>query len=255
MMDRLVILAAGKSSRFGGFPKSFCDLGGIRNVENTINVARRHFKKIYLVVNKETCASGVTEGIDAQIISIVTGQGDADSILKALKLIRKKEKSDFLCACWGDAVFLTDEPFIDMEKALPRWGASSPVLVGCSKDPEPYAWFDVEGCHIIRSHFKKREAKPCEFGLHDQSVFLFHTNILIDYLSLRKRELGLDRYNAETYDLARGEMGLLDAFTWFHDQPDLVDAEFCEITTGKVLSFNTPAELKQVIIKIKDKEN
>lgn len=251
MVDSLVIFAAGKSSRFGGFPKAFCDLGGMKNVENTISLAKSHFNKIYLVVNKETFASGITEGIDAEIISIVTGQGDADSILKALRIVGSSMDKEILCGCWGDAVFLTDEPFTEIERGISEWSIESPALVGCSIDSEPYAWFDVDGSQIICSHFRKREKQPRDFGLHDQSIFAFHACILEDYLMQRKRELGLDRYDEDTYDSARGEMGLLDSFTWFYNQPDKSAAEFCWLTSGKVMSFNTPAELEQIVDRIK----
>ena len=117
-MDCLAIFAAGKASRFGGFPKAFCDLNGIRNVENTIALAQKHFSKIFLIVNEETYTSGIATGVDAEIISIVTGQGDADSILKSLKRITVERGIDVLFACWGDAVFLTDDPFLELKAGL-----------------------------------------------------------------------------------------------------------------------------------------
>ena len=145
MENSLAIFAAGKSSRFGGFPKAFCDLGEVKNVENTINLARKHFQNIYLVVNRETYAAGITGGLkDVKVISIVTGQGDADSVLKGLRYIVDKSTQDILTACWGDAVFLSDEPFCEMNKSLINWSVASPVLVGCSWDRNPYAWFDTD---------------------------------------------------------------------------------------------------------------
>ena len=62
----------------------------------------------------------------------------------------------------------------------------------------------------------------------------------------------MDRYYEDTYDSARGEMGLLDSFSWFSDQPDMNAAEFCWLTPGRVMSFNTPTELEQVVDKIKE---
>ena len=252
MTDCLVIFAAGKSTRFGGFPKAFCRLGQIRNVENTISLAKPHFQEIYLVVNQETFASGITDGLDAGIISIVTGQGDAHSILKALKQIRAKSGADTVTACWGDAVFLSDEPFTEQEAGVSLWAPDSPVLVGCSEDIHPYAWFDVDGRKITFSHFQKREPKLRESGLHDQSVFVFKTELLIQYLERFKRHLGLDQYDEDSYDAARGEMGLLDAFSWFHDRPDMAEAEYCELTANRVLSFNTPEELALIEDRLRE---
>ncbi len=252
MADSLVIFAAGKSSRFGGFPKAFCDLGQGRNVENTIRLARERFRNIYLIVNEETCAAGITDGLDgAEVISIVTGQGDADSILKGLRHIADKAAPDIVTACWGDAVFLSSEPFDEMKKARSAWDPASPVLVGCSWDRDPYAWFDTYGWKIIRSHFKKREPDQCVMGLHDQSVFTFRTKPLLEDLGQYKHHLGLDVYDENTYDPARGEMGLLDAFTWFYGQQDMA-AEYCELTPGRVMSFNTQEELDSVKRSLQD---
>lgn len=242
-----MIFAAGKSSRFGGFPKAFCDLGQGKNVENTIALARKHFTDIYLVVNEETCASGITNGLEGTaVVSIVTGQGDADSILKGLRRIVNKAAPDIVTACWGDAVFLSGRPFEEMKKARSAWDPASPVLVGCSRDRDPYAWFDTEGRKIVRSHFRKREPDQCDAGLHDQSVFTFRTELLLDYLGRYKHHLGLDVYDENTYDATRGEMGLLDAFTWFYGQPDMAAAEYCELTPGRVLSFNTQEDFDSV---------
>ena len=251
-MDCLAIFAAGKASRFGGFPKAFCDLNGIRNVENTIALAQKHFSKIFLIVNEETYTSGIATGVDAEIISIVTGQGDADSILKSLKRITVERGIDVLFACWGDAVFLTDDPFLELKAGLSTWNIRSPVLVGCSWDGKPYAWFDVDGKSIVRTHFRKNEFEPYSTGLHDQSIFAFRTGTLLDYLMRRKHDLGLDAFDDNTYDVTRGEMGLLDTLTWFYEQPDLCAAEYCEITPNRVMSFNDPAELEQVIKMLKN---
>lgn len=255
MTDCLVIFAAGKSSRFSGFPKAFCSLGKIRNVENTICLAKPHFKEIYLVVNKETYASGITDGLDVNVISIVTGQGDADSILRAARIIRNKLAIETITACWGDAVFLSDKPFKEMEAAISVWDCNSPALVGCSVDLNPYAWFDIKDREISFSHFKKREDNPCEKGIHDQSIFMLHLGILIPYLERYKRYLGLDRYSEDSYDISRGEMGLLDSFTWFYAQPEMKAAEYCELTAQRVLGFNTPEELDSVANKLWEYRN
>jgi len=255
MTGCLAIFAAGKSSRFGGFPKAFCGLEKIKNVENTICLAKRHFKEIYLVVNKETYASGIADGLNANVVSIVTGQGDADSILKATKLIMDKLEEDTITACWGDAVFLSDEPFKEIAAGMASWSPNSPVLVGCSIDSNPYAWFDIDGRKIAFSHFKKREENLCERGLHDQSIFVFDTKILVGYLERYKQHLGLDKYSEDSYDAARGEMGLLDALTWFYAQPDMKAAEFCKLTSGRVMGFNTPEELDLVVGRLREYRN
>lgn len=250
MENCLIIFAAGKSSRFGGFPKAFCSLGPIRNIENTIRLAEQHFDRIYLSVNKETLASGITDGLNANIVSIVTGQGDADSILKTVRLIKNDLETDIVTACWGDAVFLSDKPFQEIKAGIRDWSACSPALAGCAMDASPYAWFDVEDKKIVLSHFKKREGTSRAYALHDQSIFAFRIDFLIPYLEHYKRFLGLDQYSEDSYDEQRGEMGLLDAFSWFYEQPDLTAAEYCTLAANEVMGFNTAEELDSVVEKL-----
>jgi len=70
---------------------------------------------------------------------------------------------------------------------------------------------------------------------------------LIAYLEQYKRHLGLDVYSEDSYDAARGEMGLLDSFTWFYAQSNMHAAEYCKLTAGRILGFNTPEELDLII--------
>ena len=53
-MNVLLIVASGKSSRFGGFPKAFCDLGGKTSLAHTIEKSGEIFDKIYVGVNNQT---------------------------------------------------------------------------------------------------------------------------------------------------------------------------------------------------------
>ena len=52
MENILIVLAAGKSSRFGGYPKAFCRLNGQTNVAHTVSLAHQYFSKVYVVVNE-----------------------------------------------------------------------------------------------------------------------------------------------------------------------------------------------------------
>ena len=47
-MNILLIVASGKSSRFGGFPKAFCRIGAITNAENTIEKSKAVIDKVYI---------------------------------------------------------------------------------------------------------------------------------------------------------------------------------------------------------------
>ena len=92
MSSILLIVASGKSSRFGGFPKAFCQLGNKTNVENTVEKADGIFDKIYIGVNRNTFALFHDKISGAEIFSIITGQGDAHSILKCIAYVREHEK-------------------------------------------------------------------------------------------------------------------------------------------------------------------
>lgn len=251
MSHLLAIIASGKSTRFGGFPKAFCSLGKMRNVERTICLAKPYFDEIFVVVNQETHATGFCDRLDAKIISIVTGQGDADSLLKALQQIRmQSEASGMVTACWGDAVFVNEEPFKKMKEYAGAWNTETGILVGCSVDQEPYAWFETDGNVICRSHFRKLESDPCSEGLHDQSIFTFRFPQIIFDLERYKKHLGLDVYDPDTYEASRGEMKLLDAFTYFYSSGSIPAAEWRMLPEGLVQSFNTKEDLDQIVNSI-----
>lgn len=248
MNHSLVIIASGKSTRFGGFPKAFCSLGKMRNVERTIALAKPYFEEIFVVVNQETYAAGFCDQLDAKTISIVTGQGDADSLLKALQQIRMQlEASGVVVACWGDAIFVSEEPFRKMKEYTEAWNTETGILVGCSVDQEPYAWFETNGNMICRSHFRKLESNPCSEGLHDQSIFAFRFPQIISYLEQYKKYLELDVYDQDTYEASRGEMKLLDAFAYFYDTESIPAAEWRMLPGNLVQAFNTKEELDQII--------
>lgn len=244
--DILVIFAAGRATRFGGFPKAFCNIGKKKNVENTLEIARPYFDEIYVIVNKETEGAGYTDELEAKIISIVTGQGDADSIRKSLTILKQNGVcSDYIYACWGDAVFISSKPFEEMKASVPSWSDKSPVLVGCSRDDSPYAWFDVDDRNIVESHFRNKESTPCTEGIHDQSIFVIRIDETLNYLNEYRVTLGLNKYDEDTYEKNRGEMGFLNSFSWIYKNKG-VAASWCYISDSQVKSFNTEEELEML---------
>ena len=52
-MHAFLILASGKSSRFGGYPKAFCKIDDSYVAQRTVDLGSPHFDKTYLVINKE----------------------------------------------------------------------------------------------------------------------------------------------------------------------------------------------------------
>ena len=143
----LLIVAAGKSTRFGGVPKAFCSLGDRVNVENAIFYAKPYFDKIFVGVNEETFPNVKDIMCNVNIFPIVTGCGDADSIYKCLLHIEKSFKgfTGKVTVCWGDAVFLNDVVFREMRDSEGLLNNNISVIVACSLDRFPYAWFEMKG--------------------------------------------------------------------------------------------------------------
>lgn len=240
-MNVLLIVAAGKSSRFGGFPKALCRIGNRTNAENTIQQAMKVYDKIYIGVNRDTYAKFNGQIADCEMFSIVTGQGDAHSILKCLDYIKVREKNiKEITICWGDAVFVDEIPF----KKFLKKASGTKVAVACSVDPHPYAWFETDKKNgIVKALFANNEI-DIEKGLHDQSIFLFDFNFAIQYLNEYRESLGIP-YDNDENNADKNEMKLLYSFEYLYQNG--YDCAMCvEIPSGKVLSFNTQDELSVI---------
>ena len=244
MKKILLIVASGKASRFGGFPKAFCEIGSKMNVQNTIDLASEVYEHIYLGVNTETYPLYMNKVSSCEMFPIVTGQGDAHSLIKCLKHVWDKEEADQISVCWGDAVFQDQLPFRELIASMDGMNVDIPGIVACAYDENPYAWFDTDGKNIIRSHFRGTEKEPCHKGLHDQSLFGFNFPVIFQYLEQYRRHMGIkedDKYEgAES-----AEMKLLDAFGYFYEKK-LLPMQYSIITGRKVYSFNTREELSEI---------
>ena len=241
-MNILLIVASGKSSRFGGFPKAFCQMGSITNVENTIEKSKSIIDKVYIGVNEKIYDEFHKKIKGCEMLRIKTGQGDAHSLLKCIYRIKEKEKDiEKFFVCWGDAVFASAKPF---EELVCMEGD---VVVACSMDKSPYAWFDVNtNGEIVKSHFAKEEGF-IEKGMHDQSLFLFKIDYAAKYLDEYRISLGIPENNDEDKSDVN-EMKLLFSFEYLLKKG--YPAKICEITSNQVLSFNTQEELQAIKEKL-----
>jgi molybdopterin-guanine dinucleotide biosynthesis protein A len=243
-MNVLLIVAAGKSSRFGGFPKAFCQIGRKTNVENTAFLARKYFDSVFLGVNEATYEIYGKTVPDVLMFPIKAGQGDAHSLLKCLKHI-KTETPDIkeVTVCWGDAFFVDDSPFRETLEGCKK--TNQPIIVSCAIDPRPYAWFDTNSKgEILRSHFSRNEPSPLK-GLHDQSLFTMNVDFAITELEKYRQFLAIPEENKENY-VENDEMKLLNFFTFLSDS-DTQKAYSIQVTPKKVLSFNSKEELQSII--------
>ncbi len=240
----LLIVAAGKASRFGGFPKAFCNIGTTTNVENTIKQADRFFQNVYLGVNRDTFARFRDQIDHCEMFPITTGQGDAHSLLKCMDYVREKEPGlKRIYTCWGDAFFVDEQPFEQFTGKVEEGGYKA--AVACALDQKPYAWFELNDKEeIIKSHFASEEKKPVESGMHDQSLFSFDTGFAEQYLNQYREALGIPYDNDEAL-AGENEMKLLFSFDFLRERgQDL--AKCVSIAPGKVLSFNTQEELEAI---------
>ena len=246
MQKNLLIVASGKSSRFGGYPKAFARIGSVMNVENTIQKAAGQYDRIYVAVNRETYAAYKGTVAGCEMFSIETGNGDAHSLLKCLKHIRGAEPGcGRLAVCWGDACFASSLPFVQIGQAVDRLPGDIPALVACAEDEAPYAWFETAGENIRRSHFAKVDG-PVDRGLHDQSLFVFGVDLAIAYLEEYKQVLGI----GDAYEPDGPEMKLLYSFEYLYGSEKYSAARYAPITAGNVFSFNTKEELETIKEKI-----
>ena len=244
MDNALLILASGKSSRFGGFPKAFCTIDGEYIAQRTVDVTGTLFENVYLAVNEDIYAKYGQRITGCKTFAIHTGQGDAHSFLRAARFVKADCKAKFVTLCWGDTVYLDDTPFRKALEEAPRLGAKAVGSAVCAIDREPYAWFEVERDLIVESHFRSSDGIVAK-GVHDQSVFMFDLDCICEQLEAYMRFLGLD--DKEDYIDARAsrEMKLLEAFSYFQKH-QLLPMKYALIAEGRSYSFNTQEELDSI---------
>lgn len=247
MRKILLIVASGLSSRFGGYPKALCDIGGIRNADNTALKAAPYYEKVYIGVNKEIYKQYKGVLNYCEMFPIETGHGDAHSLYRCMNVLQDKEYDlDFIDVCWGDAVFLDNLPFEIASSVDKRGEYNCPVTVVCALDKQPYAWFDLDLKYIQKVHFSSEEGLV-EKGMHDQSLFLFEYTNGVEYLRDYRDYLHIPE-NSDEWGMIK-EMKLLYSFEFLYQSRKYSAATVLEIEAGHVLSFNTQEEL--VAIKSK----
>lgn len=239
MKNILLFLCSGTSSRFNGKTKALAKISGTTVIEfNLKNVSE--FDQVYIVTNETNYSEFEKLNLDnVKLIKIKTGNGDADSLLNALKELQKTEdfENTSLTFCWGDTVFLNDIIFKKLIKEN-----SEDLLVPCSLDKNPYAYFDfitdsgnIDGSKILKSHFKTE--KSVEMGLHDQSIFKVNLKTLFNLLN-RFKEYHFKNSNSELKFLK---------FIDFLNTKNCLDTKCILINSGNSVSFNTQLELDNII--------
>lgn len=243
----LLIMAAGKSTRFNGYPKAFCSLGKEINVNNTIEKSSKYVEKVYVGINKETFEYTNQFDVRGELISIVTGQGDADSIYKCVIEIKRRnpEYHRDLLICWGDAVFFEEVPF-KYATNDDEMDENYFISAVCSWDKKPYAWFDYDNTGITKVHFYNDSSEVVEYGMHDQSLFRTNIDIIYEYLKIYREKNGLTDKNINIYNPNIKEIKLLEMMAFYHNLNEYKNAGILQIPSGSVMSFNSVEELENI---------
>ena len=240
MKNILLFLCSGTSSRFNGKTKALAKISDSETVIEFNLKNASEFDQVFIVTNESNYSEFEKLNLkNVDLIKIKTGNGDSDSLLNALKELEKTEdfENTSLTFCWGDTVFLSDSIFKKLIKEN-----SEDLLVPCSLDKNPYAYFDfitysgnIDGSKILKSYFKTE--KELEIGLHDQSIFKANLKTLFNLLN-RFKEYHFKNSNSELKFLK---------FIDFLNSENLLNVKCILIDSGNSMSFNTQTELDNII--------
>lgn len=242
MKHAFLILASGKSSRFGGYPKAFCKVGDTYVAQRTVDLGSPYFDKTYLVINREIFPRYENVITGCKTLAIRTGQGDSHSFLRAARLIRQDCGADRITLCWGDTFYLDDVIF--QKAAETELDATAVGVSFSSIDQEPYAWYEPDGDKIKASRFRAKDG-VVKTGIHDQSVFVFRLDAVCSQLESYMKALGLNDEDDYINKEISKEMKLLDSFTYFYES-HLLPMKYSLVVSGQSYSFNTQEELNTV---------
>ena len=221
MKQRLVIMSAGKNTRFNSEEKIFAKINDLSNLENTCRCADGMFDRIFLAVDRRWFKKWKKVPPEVQILDTIGGKGDIYSIYYALKGMKGLKPEDIVTVCWGDAVFASELPFKEL---LSQYDDIHDTFVAVARDHYPYAWFDVDGEAVAKASFRKDDG-DVPIGIHDQSLFGFRArsmDLMNEYISIPS----VNEYKTLKY------------FEWLYDTRS--SPAVCRfIAKDNVKSFNT----------------
>jgi NDP-sugar pyrophosphorylase family protein len=239
-----IILAAGKQSRFNDdIPKALVEYNGKILLQHNYETLKNHCEKIYVVTSLEN-NHFFKDFLDKndlpnlEIISIESGLGDGDAVLKTLNKIEFSDR-DYFVLCWGDSI--QENYYIEGAK---YYAYSHPMVVPVHWEKNPYVLFRTDHQNKIEKVlFSKYNEINSEDGWHDLSVFIFMGSVIKLKLEAMREKF----YNDENknYDCRKGELVFLDLFNQnnFDNKIAVVKLkDDCLIN-----SFNTIEEYKKII--------
>ena len=259
--SKLYIIAAGLSSRMGGYPKHLCTIDGqgMTNIENTLFLAYMHYDEIVVVLNKNLAkeyaveTTNIAEKYRAKVKFIESGKGDGHAIYEAIK--DEKDYDEVTCV-WGDTYFSNIDIFQSKIHA-------DLLTVVCAKDISPYCYINVYNdwffsC-LYKNTYKTIESmyfksdypiKENRKYLHDQSTFVVNVNKFKKYFS---QYIDYCDYTTKTLVKAKDlEYSIIKFANWviqIRKEEHLINAFILKERKNRpyTLSFNTKEELQKVI--------
>lgn len=257
MSVNLYIIAAGKGSRMGGtLPKALVPINENEpNITTILKQTAGKFNHRYVVINErvsnawaqyiaDNTATGFLD--DVSFISIASGLGDGHAVLTALGQ-NAPELTKEVVIMWGD-VFLQHSETIDeiLSKHLSLTTASG--YIPSAMEQSPYVTLLTDAANkIISADFSKYgECHPS--GWHDQSIFYFKRDVLVQALSSLHAAL----WKNGRYITPGGELSMLYAFHYLYNSDQ---AAVVYETDYPTLSFNTPQEVASIQKEIQEKWN
>ena len=256
----LYIIAAGKGSRMGGsLPKALVPIfDGEPNITTTLKQAAGKFSNVFVVTNEQiqedwakyfaTLPSELGQNVHQ--ISITSGLGDGHAVLAAFSKVRHLnvptiKQSEDVVICWGDAFIQYEETFTEiLSKNL--WQMTSSGVIPAVREENPYVTLLVDPSMKCRSADFSKYGESHPSGFHDQSLFRFKRESLINALVA----LNCALWKNGRYMTPGNELSLLYAFHYLYN---IGDAASVFETDYPTLSFNTPDEVASIQKEISEK--
>ena len=270
MHKTLFIVAAGLSTRFNGRPKHLAKIKGMPNIEHTLQLARRWYNDIYVVVNEKASEETIRDTGSIAVsygyrqLLIPSGKGDADAVYQALSKVGFNLKHASIC--WGDAWFKDDKVFETASESLDGEEYDNIVFDAmCAQEESPYGWFNVSSSGLILdaafASDPNVEALPQgAYAVHDQCFFnvnvrnfkdLYEKYILSIELKAKTLEQNFASY-ASLFKLSlKYEISWYKMINWaksaYCDPSEIKTHSMATILERPVaMSFNTEEDLEKI---------
>lgn len=259
----LYIIAAGKGSRMGGtLPKALVPINEDEpNITTTLKQIGSKFRHVFIVVNELVIAEWrkYTDTYGSQpfmanvtMMPISSGLGDGHAVLMALMGSEPGVWKDFtpteeLVVLWGDA-FIQHAETVDEMLSKQLCAKSASGLIPAVMEQNPYVTLLTDGGNKIISADFSKYGENHSSGWHDQSIFYFKREPLLNALHALNNSL----WKNGRYMTQGGELSMLYAFHYlFNSNEGAVVYE----TDYPTLSFNTPEEVVSIQKEIQEKWN